>query len=432
MPLTYSASTWGITAQTDCFPLPPLFPESQAKDAIVFDVDRQGKNITFFTSHLLPDGTRRVCYPGNEPTSLDSRLTMDPAQYTAQQPPGTAQQAMEILETMRTSLPLNYSQTPIDRVCTGLLISGYARITAAKPGQNRTTESSFIACRPGVQFARFNITVGPLGHVLSSNQTSPFTLDEKEVFMGQNASAAEFNREMGYSMTETLFTLNWHNASFTGDWLNHLITTKSKNAKPGTLESSRNFTLLMDPLSPLPNMTAMATTTSEVYNLLFSVVFSLNAKKMFSKSTSPVPITVEIRMPVTRLFVSLIMFRLSLAIVIIHFCTAVAYYIFRPARFLTRMPTSIASMIAYVSSSRALDDFIPSSNRAAFRSADGNEQRYGYGRFIGRDGKTHVGIERMRYVIPLESVNPEARIAGWRNMVRWRGKRREGEVKNWI
>jgi len=60
------------------------------------------------------------------------------------------------------------------------------------------------------------------------------------------------------------------------------------------------------------------------------------------------------------------------------------------------MPTTIASIIAYVSASRAIEDF------RGGEKAEEEEQdrRYRYGRFLGTDGKIHVGIERQRYVIP--------------------------------
>jgi hypothetical protein len=57
------------------------------------------------------------------------------------------------------------------------------------------------------------------------------------------------------------------------------------------------------------------------------------------------------------------------------------------------------------------------------------EVRYGYGRFIGVDGKAHVGIERQSRVIPLQSQNPYVRRRRW-DLKAWMRERRNPEP--WI
>jgi hypothetical protein len=59
------------------------------------------------------------------------------------------------------------------------------------------------------------------------------------------------------------------------------------------------------------------------------------------------------------------------------------------------MPSLIASTIAYVSLSRVVEDF-------STKDSSPSGARYGYGRFIGADGTTDIGIARQRYVIPLK------------------------------
>lgn len=103
------------------------------------------------------------------------------------------------------------------------------------------------------------------------------------------------------------------------------------------------------------------------------------------------------------------------------------------------MPTSIASVMAYVAASRAAEDF--SHGSGSNGDGDGGKERYGYGRFVGTDGKTYVGIEKQRYVVPLESRNSEAEKRTWSlGWLRRRVGRGEGgkgvvmgeKVSSWI
>jgi hypothetical protein len=100
---------------------------------------------------------------------------------------------------------------------------------------------------------------------------------------------------------------------------------------------------------------------------------------------------------------------------------AVFYYVYRPKRFLQRMPTSMASIVGFVLKSRVLAEFAEKENPQ-------DSHRYAYGRFIGTDGKTHVGIERQQFVVPLESKNPDVRRRRWFGV----GKLDEKEPRTWI
>lgn len=422
----FQASTYGITTNPNCSPLVPVTEDPNAENTVEFIVDSAGTKMSFRSSHLQPDGTRQECqaFPGPE---LMANISY---------PLGAGAQAMEFLYEMRTA---NQPSTVgvKETTCTGSMVSGWIRAASeTSGGTGRKIDSNFISCHPSIQYARFNVTVDAAGHILSSNRTSDFVTNTKEMLLTSNAS---FNGMFGLvsnSIASHLDVSNWHNDSLTSDYLNYLLKIKSQSPDQQTLDQNFNFTNIVEPLSPLPNVTAVAQEVGDIYTQLFVILLSLSYKKMMVQSNPPGSVTVQVHTQVTKLFVSEIMYRLSLAILIAHFCTAVAYYIYRPKKFLTRMPTTIASIIAYVSSSRALDDFVPGRGEGDVkRGEDGKEQRYGYGRFIGRDGKTHVGIERMRYVIPLESKNPDAKKTGWLSSLRWRGKGKKAPgdaVKTWI
>jgi hypothetical protein len=74
-------------------------------------------------------------------------------------------------------------------------------------------------------------------------------------------------------------------------------------------------------------------------------------------------------------------------------------YIWRPPRFLLRMPTSIASQLAYFASSSILDDvgllqMKGLSPKEISLELERKGDTYGYGEFIGTDHKAHQGIEK--------------------------------------
>lgn len=109
----------------------------------------------------------------------------------------------------------------------------------------------------------------------------------------------------------------------------------------------------------------------------------------------------------TRLFVAPTIFRTTLTLLLLHFIVAVLYYDYRPGKYLPRLPTSIAAVISYVYASRALEDFGSWEAESKRR-----KRRYAFGRFVGTDGKTHIGIERQDYIIPLETRNPGVKRKG--------------------
>ena len=75
--------------------------------------------------------------------------------------------------------------------------------------------------------------------------------------------------------------------------------------------------------------------------------------------------------------------------------------------FLPHQPFTIASRIAYSAASHVIDGVTAAVGRAGngrgFKSLDGQlGYRFGYGKFIGKDGKAHIGIKRDSFVQKLK------------------------------
>jgi hypothetical protein len=254
---------------------------------------------------------------------------------------------------------------------------------------DRSLDYTFLSCTQKLQIATFDVNVDSTGHILSANQTGDFVEDTALYFSGNASENSLFQQSNG--LIAPYLGNSWHNDSFTSDWVNTLLELVSNSSNA-----------LVNPTAPVPRAADVAPLVQNIYQLLFAIILSLNTD-VFSQSENPIPITVEAVVAQPKIFLSKSMFVLSTTLLSLHLIVAILYYTYRPKRFLPRMPTSIASIIGFVWASHALEDFAPD------RRNKHQETRYGYGRFIGIDGKMHVGIERQQNLIPLESQNPEVK-----------------------
>jgi hypothetical protein len=395
-------STTGFGAQSICSELSP----NQASDnSITFRPDSTGSQIQFTTSHILSNGDKITCV-GWAVANSATQTTISTNNFT------TGPSALEAISAM-----VAINNTDDGGFCSSLVVVGWARINTSDTLQDSTPVndpvSLFIGCNAKLVAAQFDVLVDLHGHVLQAQQTSEYSFNSTLYFSG-NSSELELFREANILMTPTapVNGWHWHNDSFTSDWLNSLV---------GYVENSDD---IVNPLAPLPESAKVIDLVQDMYQRLFAILLGLNTH-IFADSSDNTKLSAAFVMTESRLFISQIMFKLAVVILALQLIVAVLYYTHRPKRFLPRMPTSIASIISFVSASRALDDFAPGKDK----DRSENHHRYGYGRFIGTDGKTHVGIERQRYVIPLKSRNPEVKRRKWA-LGRW--KEDDKAPKSWI
>lgn len=94
-----------------------------------------------------------------------------------------------------------------------------------------------------------------------------------------------------------------------------------------------------------------------LYQELFFIALAFATPKFFSVAEDPTPFLIEATIVETCLFLSPVMFKISLELLIFHLVVAILYYLYRPRKFLPRMSTSIAFIISYVHASRLFEDF---------------------------------------------------------------------------
>ena len=412
-------STIGIGAELACY---ELSADPSADHSFSFAPSKTTGYVDFKTSEVLSNGTKSNCELLHM-QALDSngRVAISSGELTA------GASAIEVMDFRKDD----------GGSCSRAITAGWVRVGANNSIPSSTSTAfgarnvthTFLACVPQLKVATFDVLVSPEGQILRSTQTSNFTSETETARYFQNSTVEDdFFYDVGFTTISVgTKTMIWHNDSFTNDWMNSLIMYKMGNNS------------IVNPASPVPTYDDGKRLLSEVYSLVFGILLGLNTH-VFEQSPEPINTEVTVLATEQRIFLDPIMFKITIVLLSLQLIVAILYYARRPKLFLSSLPTTIASIVGFVQYSRALDDFAPGkkievgsgSSTGSWKEEGDGEKRYGFGRFLGTDGKTHVGIEGSRWIVPLESENPEIGKGGWWSGLRMRGKRRGGEGAGWI
>lgn len=279
-------------------------------------------------------------------------------------------------------------------LCKQSVVSGWWRGNAS----NQTievTSKTMMLCHPNLITGSAKVTVDSSGQVLHS-----------EVLNSSSGSAPEYftTNPSDLILQAHQFIIDrssdWHNDSFPSDWNNYLIAQTSIDNR------------FLDPDFSAPDFSEAVAAYTAIYKKLFAILLGNNAALLFS---NPGPVTTSLpalySSPQTRIFVSFPAFVVSEMILCIYAITTILLYFHRPWRILPRLPTSIASTAAFFAAGDAMRAFRGSSGmketeRAVWLKWQG--YRWGYGKFVGMDGKVHTGIEREPFVQLLSKRDLEA------------------------
>ncbi|EEY18005.1 conserved hypothetical protein [Verticillium alfalfae VaMs.102] len=260
--------------------------------------------------------------------------------------------------------------------CAKTFIMGWGR-TSNGSDANGTVESGFVLCYPRFRTALFDVTINTEGHVLEYEK------------------ASEMEYGLGYpgftNQTDNLIIVSnniiakaegrWHNHTFTRDWMSELIRLET---------NSSDF---VDPLQPLPSPETMLNHVGPMYTRLFALFLGLNSF-IFDNDTSAEPAFEGQRWArETRIFMSEPAFIVSTTILSLSLVVAAVLYGWSIVFFLPRMPTNIASVLAYVAASTAVRECSPKQYESP---------TFSFGRYIGVDGRAHVGIDADPSVVPIQ------------------------------
>ncbi|OCK82132.1 hypothetical protein K432DRAFT_473357 [Lepidopterella palustris CBS 459.81] len=350
----YQAKTRGFGAELTCVPLQQHGPNS-----VIVSFDQSAMQINLTSNMNIGDGPESNCM---DEKSLPMHGVI---------PNGTA--AAEVVVF----------------ACQDYIVAGWIRANlSAAPGivnglynteAGNTTihsmESFFMGCRSTMKTSISLVVVDSTGRV------------QQATFVNTTNSTSPIEQ----FLVDPTYQRAWHNDSYPSDLYNYLIREST--------DSSR----LLDYTLPVPSINETAPAFSALYSKLFATVLSTNAASMLPPADN-VAIAGSIVKLETRVFMSKPMFVIAETIMTLYIIVTAVVYLRRPWRFLPRMPTSIASIVAYVAASYAVKDLEGTSGVSTHtrnRIVERMDNRYGFGTFIGRDGKVHIGIEKAPFCAPL-------------------------------
>ncbi|KAL8919550.1 MAG: hypothetical protein Q9208_006742 [Pyrenodesmia sp. 3 TL-2023] len=282
--------------------------------------------------------------------------------------------------------------------CNSLLVVGFLRGNLTVSFDNAKTENSDIShnpgilrinslsslwmtCRPKMVTALYDVTVDLSGHVQSCKAKGSNDEDLSRFFVDE-ATPASLISNISFTISTGQDTQPyWHNDTYVDTWFAYFIKHLS------------NSTTFIDPTTPVPQFESVAPYVEEVYTRLSAIVLSLN-QAWLSPANTDSSMTGHMLVSCHRVSMSRPMFIITVTLLGLNVIVAIAYWAGRPPKMLTQVPYTIASAMSMFQGSTLVSDVDDEGQWS-------NDWRYGYGRFIGTDGKPHVGIERRPFVTPL-------------------------------
>ena len=290
--------------------------------------------------------------------------------------------------------------------CQQTAFLGYVRgeSTWCSPKKNGTTilddaTAVFIGCRAKLIAGEANVRVDRNGRVqgmtnLNVSAQSPEFYDQHFVNSTSGPTTPGGANDLIAQAHSYLFQYpggRYHNDSFATDYLNYFMVKQSNDGR------------LLDPNSPQPSLEDITEKLYPTYQKLFAIWLGINKDKLLLMQSdgSTIAIQGHTNEVQTRIFLSIPLFVMAEAILAIYAIVAVCIYIWRPGKFLPRMPTSIGAIIAFVAASEAVQDMRRTSmftTKERRQHLEKLKRMYGYGTFVGADGMLHEGIEKEPFV----------------------------------
>lgn len=311
---------------------------------------------------------------------------------------GNMKSAFEIFMPMKA--PNSNASMEEKIFCSTALVAGFIRadITVNLPSTSpesqvkvNTLSALWMSCRPRLLIAPFSVTVSPIGHVISYTPTTSMSSTNISNHFTGVESPSSLYASLNFLIAVTSGkSEGWHTDTFTSSWVHYLI------------KASTNSTATLDPLLPPPPFEPTARALADVYKRLAAIILGLNADIFFLPAPAGSSTQGAVVVARTRVFMSPIMFYISITLLTLHTLVAAWYYVRRPKKFLPQMPATIASLMAMFPASHLLGEMADGGRDGSGRTWENRGWKFAYGRYVGTDGKPHVGIERAPFVVPLK------------------------------
>ena len=305
-----------------------------------------------------------------------------------------------------------YGLGPTDRVdkeaedfCNSLIVVGWSRGEITVGERNDSTASytmdmstyanTTILCIQRISSAEFNVVLDARDNP-SPHRLTPFTYDDSS-FFNHSTTITSFKSQLS-----TIIRTNPFNGRDTGGMHNDISPNTLPHSLMDFLRSEQGQSSLSLPDTPPPSFEDAQTTFQDFYSWMAAIVISQNSERIFRSTTKDggkKPQTSGwISYQQSRVSMDPVMFYIATAL--LGFSTIASLIIFtaRPKRFMPRLPNTLAAEIGFFYASEALKD---TAGTASMTSALRERHlanlgwKYGYGKFMGKDGNVHLGVERM-------------------------------------
>ncbi|PUU73919.1 hypothetical protein B9Z19DRAFT_1196591 [Tuber borchii] len=260
--------------------------------------------------------------------------------------------------------------------------------TSSVTMQSNTT----LICSQQISSGQFRVTVDGEGHVKKFKRIGELKYDDPRIFNG-STSVGNFTAQLAILLRASpnkeldLSIMHYFNSSHS---FPHFI---------GEYLINKN---LSDPSTPSPSFEDAQQALSKFYECFFPIVLARNRDRIFvptgnlGRSGVGQLLSLEPRM-----LMDPVMFYIAVVILGFQLIAGAIIFASTPRRFLPKFPYNLASEISFFHASSALSDVAGTANMSsAMRSRHLKRLggTYGYGRFKGSDGESHVGIERMSLI----------------------------------
>ncbi|KAI4220980.1 MAG: hypothetical protein L6R40_008663 [Gallowayella cf. fulva] len=380
----YRATTQGFGVRPDCEP-------ANFNDTALIN----GHHNFFYTTQRTSSGKNVTC----------GRIGYHP--YGGQNKSLSALEVFLQLEPIDINGPPSIDPNVVNKAteeekltCNSLLVAGFLRANLTVSLEATKTEnmgnsgdidierinslsSLWMICRPSLLTAPYELTVDHSGHVQSYAATGPYAKDLSPFFINGTRPGSLVNVTSRIMSEGTDVNPWWHNDTFVDTWFAYFIKHLSDSTR------------FVDPAQPIPTFKEVAPYVENLCVRLFAIVLSLNQEWLAEAKPGSTTAGVVIS-PSRRVFVSKPMFIITVTLLTLNLAVAIAYWGRRPKRMLPKMPYDIDSILTMVNASGLVDEV---KNQRKWRK----EWRFGYGKFVGTDGRPHVGIERRPFVVPLDT-----------------------------
>ena len=399
---SFEVLTTGFGITSECQVLQSVGPETRSE----FSLSPNGTVVNFSSSYTINDGGGDITCAWLEHSELIS--DDDPnagynfsiqgtTQLNVGDPMSLGRQALAYSSLLGSYQDLS---TRSINYCRGTILYLWVHATFGEvSGQNfnrsdtmtyQQTDSDllFVSCRPTLRAADLLVRTDANGQVMTYRQSSPFAPDSSRyVEASTNLTTLYTKLAPVLSIWDDL-DVRWSNYSYASDWTNSFLKLLTGSDA------------LLDPSVPLTNYTFIPALES-LHRRLFTIALSLRPQ-IFVSSSPDAMVTGNVLDVKPRVFMNTVSFVISMIILALNLMVAIVYYLDRPAKFLPHMPTSIASIFAYVAASHAREELRRGKSADAYR----------FGKFIGVDGKMHTRIEDAARVFPLALSYRDDRVMG--------------------